>query len=805
MASIANLLIQVSAQGANAAKQDLSGLETQAGKTETATKSLTDRITLMNARLGGIKTESQGAVASLDGLGGGFSSLAAKVGAALSVTAAFYKLIKEGREFDVLNAGLQTATGSAQGAKEAFEALQDFAMATPYSLKETTEAFTKLVNYGLEPSERALKSYGNTASGLGKPLKQMVEAVADATTGEFERLKEFGIRAKKEGDQVTFTFRGVETTVKNSTANIEQYLIQLGENNFGDSMANRMATLDGALSNLGDQWDSVFRNIMQGDMGQLIKEGVDIATKALEELNAMLASGEMAHYIRAIGAAFGPVGEDLLALKELWVKTHSDMRNTDDETLKSILDGWKNLVPNVRALIQIITVEFAHEMEGIRITWNGIVDAISGGGMAALKKARELNAANDANYKDSITGIIDKRNENVKAIDAEIQRAKMAREAWRQEAMARQALNQGSDRLAKFRAPGDPNKVTGKEKKEKKEPKSELEKAQERLDELIQRVALQDDQAQIKAFQSLKDSLRTQEEAIQASYDKRKQIILANTEAGSQEQQTLMSRLNDETAKKMEQAHDQARGPTDAIAQQLMTEEEKIRASYDNRKKIILESTAITEEERSALMVKIGEDRQKQLDNLENARMSALLSGASQGFDALAGLAKQYAGEQSGIYRAMFAVSKAFAIADAIVKIQQGIAAASAMPWPANLAAIASTIAATGSVISTISSANFSGAYDQGGNIPAGKIGLVGEFGPELVRGPANVTSRRDTADAFRSAQDSGQGSQAPAPVVNLRNINVLDPKIVGDFMATDAGEQLVMNVVQRNKAALGY
>jgi hypothetical protein len=41
---------------------------------------------------------------------------------------------------------------------------------------------------------------------------------------------------------------------------------------------------------------------------------------------------------------------------------------------------------------------------------------------------------------------------------------------------------------------------------------------------------------------------------------------------------------------------------------------------------------------------------------------------------------------------------------------------------------------------------SFAGFFDTGGNIPNGKFGVVGERGPELVRGPANVTSRTDTA-----------------------------------------------------------
>lgn len=41
---------------------------------------------------------------------------------------------------------------------------------------------------------------------------------------------------------------------------------------------------------------------------------------------------------------------------------------------------------------------------------------------------------------------------------------------------------------------------------------------------------------------------------------------------------------------------------------------------------------------------------------------------------------------------------------------------------------------------------SFAGMYDSGGAIPSGQFGIVGENGPEIVNGPANVTSRRRTA-----------------------------------------------------------
>ncbi|ENQ7569272.1 phage tail tape measure protein [Salmonella enterica] len=40
----------------------------------------------------------------------------------------------------------------------------------------------------------------------------------------------------------------------------------------------------------------------------------------------------------------------------------------------------------------------------------------------------------------------------------------------------------------------------------------------------------------------------------------------------------------------------------------------------------------------------------------------------------------------------------------------------------------------------------FAGMYDSGGIIPRGQFGIVGENGPEIVNGPAHVTSRRRTA-----------------------------------------------------------
>jgi len=248
-------------------------------------------LSIDTSKLTKAKREIKGALdeagSSVESFGGKLSPIAGAVTAAFSVasmTAFISKLVEVQRQFDVLNAGLITATGSTEEASKAFEILKNFAATTPYDLQQVTRAFNQLVNLGLTPSERALTSYGNTAAAMGKDLSQLVEAVADAATGEFERLKEFGIKSKVEGDKVAFTFQNVKTSVGNNAKEIENYLIGLGEQKFGDAMANRAATLDGAVSNLADTWGMLFLTISQSGIGEAISDMTRVAINVLGNL-----------------------------------------------------------------------------------------------------------------------------------------------------------------------------------------------------------------------------------------------------------------------------------------------------------------------------------------------------------------------------------------------------------------------------------------------------------------------------------------------------------------------------------------
>lgn len=791
MTDTASLQIRVTSGGIEDADRKLSRLERQGRRAERAT----------------------------DGLGRAFTRLVAPVTAVVSVSAGLQKLVSVTRGFEVLNAQLKTATGSAAGAAEAFTHIQDFATQTPYDLQQATAAFTQLVNYGLTPSREALTSYGNTASALGKDLSQMVEAVADATTGEFERLKEFGIRAKNQGDTVAFTFRGVTTTVKNNAQEIERYLIDLGENNFAGAMAERMDTLDGALSNLGDEWDKLFLNISEQGVGDVIEDSVRLGIEALEELNAMLASGELTAYLDAIAGKFDGWGEDIAATMDIVGQLAQDhfgqWGDKADSAVDSVIDAFVDLPENVRAAVQLMAVEFAALIDYgkaygkafgqvIGVELAALVDkaGIYGKELAdrlnpfdgdtfdyGAELARSTAIASemtDSYFREaerqaditrqariaSIEAVLLERDSAVGSFDKQIAGAKDLRAEYERLQAERKKATEGQDSLAKFKVQPSGGST------------GETDPATSRLAERQQR-----------EFDNLVASLRTEEEAVQDSYDRRLQIILQNTEEGSRQQQDLVNRLNQDFATQVLEGFQAEPATFDA-------KEAALQEEYERRRQIILDNTRLTEEQRTELELQLTQERNEQLAALEAQKNQQMLSNASQVFDGLAGIAKSASGEQSDAYRALFAVSKAFSVTQAAMSIATGLARAQELGFPANLAEMARVAASGASILATIRGSNFSGAYDRGGMIPAGKIGIVGEYGPELVSGPATVTSRRTTADSPNQGVNSQP--QAPAPSQNnIRIINSIDPGVMEDYLGSSAGEEVIMNVIRKNPETL--
>ena len=230
---------------------------------------------------------------------------------------------------------------------------------------------------------------------------------------------------------------------------------------------------------------------------------------------------------------------------------------------------------------------------------------------------------------------------------------------------------------------------------------------------------------------------------------------------------------------------------------------EALRARHMKERDELLKLTREGSEERHRLERELEYRHGLEMAQERLTAFSQFMSAGEQLAGGMANLVGMVAGEQSEAYRVMFAASKAFAIADATMNMYTAISKAMAFEGPMGWAQIGPVMASMSALIGQISSVNYAGAFDKGGIIPSGKWGIVGEYGPEIVQGPANVTSREKTASLLRGDGQKASAAPAAPAQVNVRNINVLDPQLVGEYLGTDDGEKLIMNVIQRNRSAL--
>lgn len=217
------------------------------------------------------------------------------IGPALAGAFAIGKLTQFGNaiisttaKFEKFEAVLVNTLGSKSQAQQALRDIQEFAAKTPFSVAELTSSFVKLVNQGFKPTQVEMRKLGDIAASQGKSFDQLTEAIIDAQTGEFERLKEFGIRASKEGDKVKFTFKGVETQTKFTSASIRDYILSLGDAvGVSGSMAAISNTLGGKISNMDDAFDSLFNTIGSANSG-VLKGSVELITEMVKGLELAL-------------------------------------------------------------------------------------------------------------------------------------------------------------------------------------------------------------------------------------------------------------------------------------------------------------------------------------------------------------------------------------------------------------------------------------------------------------------------------------------------------------------------------------
>lgn len=231
----------------------------------------------------------------------------------------------------------------------------------------------------------------------------------------------------------------------------------------------------------------------------------------------------------------------------------------------------------------------------------------------------------------------------------------------------------------------------------------------------------------------------------------------------------------------------------------------KEQARFEQEKQTLIDRGLVTAEIEAQLRIQrenAEAEHQERVKNIQKAQAMAALEntrmvmqGTSELFGNMADLTKAFGKEQSKSYKAMFAISKGFAIADAAIKIQQGLASAWSDGFPAGIPAAAMVLSQTAGIISSIKGQNFAGAYEQGGIVPG--TSYSGDNMTAAVNSGEMILNKAQQGNLFNLA--NGQGGGAAKTTVNLRIINLFDAALIADYMATPDGEEAVLNVVRDN------
>ncbi len=241
----------------------------------------------------------------------------------------------------------------------------------------------------------------------------------------------------------------------------------------------------------------------------------------------------------------------------------------------------------------------------------------------------------------------------------------------------------------------------------------------------------------------------------------------------------------DEQRKKEKAAEDAKRGQTlaqdtavagDPIAQ-LQLELQRKRELLDQYAAADMENLLLYSQAKVALEQQTAEKIAAIVQAAEDKKAAAqqqALQGYSSLFGSMADIQKTFAGEQDGVYRALFAASKAFAIAEAIVKIQAGIANASALPFPANLGAMATVAAQTAGIVSTIRGTSYGGGRQYGGPASTGSLYRVNETGkPEMFTAANGSQYMLPTQSGRVTSADKLGGTGAKPQVFNDFSVRI--------------------------------
>ena len=215
--------------------------------------------------------------------------------------------------FEDLEASLSTTLGSLEKAREAIKYANEEAAASPYTVLQYGEAIRTLSAYGIQYRD-VMRTLGDTAASMNKPLGAAVEALADAIQGEGERLKEFGIKQNVAGNKITYTWTDAlgkvrKTIAENNPQIIQKTLTAIWNEKYQGGMEKFGKNWSGLTSTAKSLWDEFKLAVMESGAFDLLKTTLQTIIEKIQEAKK---TGDFKRWAEETGAAVMKVAKTTL-------------------------------------------------------------------------------------------------------------------------------------------------------------------------------------------------------------------------------------------------------------------------------------------------------------------------------------------------------------------------------------------------------------------------------------------------------------------------------------------------------------
>lgn len=678
----------------------------------------------------------------------------AAVAGAISAGALGNAIVKELKATESAVASFITTTGGVDEARNTFEMLQQAARDTLQPFDALKAAAQDLQRNGIAPSAEQLKTFSQIAISSGKSLETVTASFTAALQGRFKALNQLGITAKDMGDKLALTYKGTTTEIEKNSAALAGYFEKIGEQNKG-ALDYLQSGMTGAFNHLDNAWGDFVRSLAESGIGKLITDAVREIAGGLDSVTSWINENSpyIKQFFQSIGDAFGTIAKVVKDSTESALKFIAKFWDDSESESK---DGISNIGFFLSQFFNFARVGFLEDVAkpaakawgaisgGLTAIGEGLGSSLSGGNFfesynrslnknadEMIQTQKELNAA----IKFQLQDIDIARKNLVEELNKPLPTPKLP------EAVSFQIGGAGGKSGGSKAATDTWGAYYAKMLELQSNAMSERKKIDaeyfSKLAEL-QEQAGKSQTATAEEINTVRELLET--EHAQKIKELREQALAFYTESvGNEEQQ-----IRESYSRKMEDLEAYH-------ADQLLSESEFLEARNALYEQYNAEVTEFKKRQKDGGSYFFSKEEQQQV-----AEFSDGMNSLSDAFQNLTNSMSQSGAK----YKALFAIQKAFAVAsataNAIVAWSQALSDPTQVSWVAKLAQYANAIAMTTNILTQLKGVEM---HDRGGRIGAGKIGIVGEFGPELVTGPANVTSRKDTADLARSALN-GNGVQ---------------------------------------------